>query len=96
MGLAGFCLEQRWDPGWDWRDPMWEVPKSLLGSQVGLAGFRLTFLPGTEFNPEHEFNSGKFERAVGKIISSQYPKGDPQGMNQYYQGSFLKSLRYQK
>ena len=53
-GLAGFCLECSWDPGWDWRDPtwdsrrdpMWEVPKSRSGSQVGLAGSRLTFLPG--------------------------------------------------
>ena len=53
-GLAGFCLECSWDPGWDWRDltwdsrrdPMWEVSKSRSGSQVGLAGSRLTFLPG--------------------------------------------------
>ena len=62
---AGFCLECSWDPGWDWRDPtwdsmrdpMWEVPKSRSGpqvglagshpgSQAGLAGSRLTFLPG--------------------------------------------------
>ena len=43
---AGFCLECSWDRGWDWRDPtwdsrrdpMWEVPKSRSGSQVGLAG----------------------------------------------------------
>ena len=47
---AGFCLECSWDRGWDWQDPtwdsrqdpMWEVPKSRSGSQVGLAGSRLT------------------------------------------------------
>ena len=33
----------------------------------------------TEFSPEHEFNGGKFKRAVGKIISSQCPKGNPPG-----------------
>ena len=43
---AGFCLECSWDRGWDWRDPMWEVPKSRSGSQVGLAGSH----PGS--NPE--------------------------------------------
>ena len=43
VGLAGFCLECSWDPGWDWGDPtwdsrwgpMWEVPKSRSGSHPG-------------------------------------------------------------
>ena len=53
-GLTGFCLECSRDPGWDWRDPTWDsrrdpmpdVPKSRSGSQVELAGSRLTFFSG--------------------------------------------------